>query len=199
MGMRSFDPVRVGELECTAWVAYYQRRWGTFLRAAFGLTRESFGLSWPATLRGGWWVLRANQVWAPYPDNDPDGARAYMCRFYELVVRRAGERFDPTEAARLEVEWWRAHRELQHDSDGVDDRELVEALAALYSFVYSVPAETVRVAARERSVAMLHSDRWNEDGRDPDSPLIAEERAALVRSYEALRTAVSQSARRRPA
>jgi hypothetical protein len=189
--MRSFDPVRVGELECTAWVAYYRRRWLTFLRAAFGLTRESFGLSVPATLRGGWLVLRANQVWAPYPDNDPDAARAYMERFYRLVVARSGERFDPTEAARREVEWWRAHRELQHDEDGqVDDRELVDALAALYSSVYSIPREEVQPAAEQRALAMAHSDRWVAEGSDPASPLIAEERSALIHSYEALRSAV---------
>jgi hypothetical protein len=191
--LRSFDPVRVGQLECDAWVAYYLRRWARFLRAAFGLTRESFGLSWPATLRGGWWVLRANQVWAPYPDNDPDAARGYMERFYRLVVARTGEGFDPTEAARLEVEWWRAHRELQHGDDGeVDDRDLVEALSSLYSYVYSVPPERVRLAAEERALAMIHSDRWVDQGRDPASPLIAEERAALIRSYEALRSAVGR-------
>jgi hypothetical protein len=189
--MRSFDPVRVGELECAAWVAYYRRRWPAFLRAAFGLTRESFGLSWPATLRGGWWVLRANQVWAPYPDNDPDAARAYMERFYRLVIERSGEDFDPVEAARREVEWWRAHRELQHDEDGeVDDRELVDALGALYSYVYSVPRDQVQVAAEQRALAMVHSDRWVDEGRDPASPLVAEEQAALIRSYEGLLDAV---------
>jgi hypothetical protein len=190
--LRSFDPVRVGELECDAWVAYYRRRWATFLRAAFGLTRESFGLSWPATLRGGWWVLRANQVWAPYPDNDPDAARGYMERFYRLVLGRSGEDFDPIEAARLEVGWWRAHRELQHDNGEVDDRELVSALTDLYSHVYSVRREDVTVAAEQRALAMVQSDRWVDEGRDPTSPLIADERASLIRSYEALRSAVSR-------
>jgi hypothetical protein len=188
--LRSFDPVRVGELECDAWVAYYRRRWARFLRSAFGLTRESFGLSWTATLRGGWWVLRANQVWAPYPDNDPDAAREYMRRFYELVIRRSGEDFDPAEAARLEVDWWRAHRELQHDGSEVDDRELVDALEALYSYVYSVPREDVRIAAEQRALAMARSDRWVDEGRDPASPLIGKERDALIRSYEALLAAV---------
>jgi len=195
MGMRSFDPVRVGELECTAWVSYYRRRWLTFLGAAFGLTRASFGLSWPATVRGGWLVLRANQVWAPYPDNDPDAARAYMRRFYELVGRNSAEGFDPAEAARLELDWWRAHRELQHDGDDVDVGELVGALAALYSHVYSVDRETVITAARERAAAMVSSDRWVDQGRDPASPLIAEERAALVRSYQALLGAVARTQR----
>ena len=95
MGMRSFDPVRVGELECEAWVTYYRRKWVRVLRAAFALTRESFGLSWPETLRGGWWVLRANQLWAPYPDNDPDGARRYMERFYRMIAAREGASFEP--------------------------------------------------------------------------------------------------------
>jgi hypothetical protein len=190
MGMRSFNPRRVGELECDAWVAYYLHQWGRLLRASFGLTRESFGLSWLDTLRGGWWVLRANQRWAPYPDNDPDGARRHMERFYRMVAARQGESFDPVEAARREVEWWRAHRELQHDRGEGDDRELVEALTQLYSYLYSVEPGSVRTAARDRALAMLHSDRWIDEGCNPASPLIDEERAALVRSYEALLAAV---------
>src|SRR4051794_34795896 len=186
MGMRSFNPTRVGELECDAWVAYYRRRWVALLRASFGLTRESFGLSVPDTIRAGWWVLRANQLWAPYPDNDPGGARRYMERFYRLVVARKEESFDPAEAARREVEWWRAHRELQHDRAEGDDRPLVDALTRLYAYVYSVPPESVQTAARERGHAMLHSDRWVAEGCDPSSSLIEEERSALVRSYEAL-------------
>src|SRR3954467_11721823 len=78
--MRSFDPRRVGSLECDAWVTYYRREWLKFLRAAISLTRQSFGLRWPATLWGAWLVLRANQLWAPYPGNDPDGARRCMRR-----------------------------------------------------------------------------------------------------------------------
>jgi hypothetical protein len=192
--MRSFNPTRVGELECDAWVAYYRRRWPTLLRASFGLTRESFGLSVPDTIRGGWWVLRANQLWAPYPDNDPDGARRYMERFYRLIVARKEEPFDPAEAARREVEWWHAHRELQHDRAEGDDRSLAEALTRLYSYVYSVPPESVQAAARERAHAMLHSDRWVAEGCDPSSRLIEDERAALVRSYEALLLAVRTEA-----
>jgi hypothetical protein len=192
--MRSFDPRRVGELECDAWVAYYRRRWPSLLRASFALTREAFGLSVPDTVRGGWWVLRANQLWAPYPDNDPDGARRYMERFYRMIVARQGEPFDPAEAARREVDWWRAHRELQHDRRAGDDSALVQALQRLYSYIYSVAPESVEIAARERAHAMLHSDRWIDEGCDPSSPLIDEERSALARSYGALLAAVRTDA-----
>ena len=36
---RSFDPRKVGSLECDAWLAYYRREWLRFLRAAVLLTR----------------------------------------------------------------------------------------------------------------------------------------------------------------
>jgi hypothetical protein len=110
--------------------------------------------------------------------------------FYRMVAARERASFEPAEAARREVEWWRAHRELQYDRDDGGDGELVEALVALNAYVYSVPPDSVRPAARERALAMLHSDRWIDEGCDPESPLIAEERAALVRSYRFLLAAV---------
>jgi hypothetical protein len=188
--MRDFDPRKVGRLECTAWVTYYQRRWLRFLAAAVSLTRQAFGLSWPATLRGAWLVLRANQLWAPFPDNDPDGARRCMRRFYQLVAEQHGETFDVDEAARLEVEWWRVHRELQHDRSDADERPLADAIAALYAHVYGTLAGEVAQAAAKRALAMRFSDRWIDEGQDPQSPLIAEERATLVASYASLLAAV---------
>ncbi len=184
---RSFDPRRVGSLETDAWVTYYRHEWLKFLRAAVGLTRHTFGLPWPQTLWGAWLVLRANQLWAPFPDNDPDGARRCMRRFYALVAGRYGERLEPAVAATHEVEWWRVHREHQH---GDGDAPLVAALVRLYAYVYAVPAEDVRVAAEQRAQAMEYSDQWVREGCDLPSPLVALERAALVRSYAGLLAAV---------
>jgi hypothetical protein len=196
---RSFDPRRVGQLECDTWVTYYRREWWAFLRAALLLVRHTFGLSWPATLYGAWLVLRANQHWAPYPDNRPDDARRCMRAFYSLVARRCGERLDAGEAARLEVEWWRVHRELQHtgvastpdgDPPAAGDAPLVEAISRLYGHVYGVSPADVTQAAAERALAMRLSDAWVEEGCARGSPLLPRERAALVRSYAALLAAV---------
>src|SRR3954454_985719 len=127
--LRTFDPVRIGRLETVAWVTYYRREWVKFLRAAVGLTYEAFGLGWPQTLYGAWLVLRANQLWAPVPDNDPDGARRAMAKVYGMAARRYHESIDPARAATLEVEWWRVHREHQRGPDsarrpgpGADER-----------------------------------------------------------------------------
>ena len=136
-------------------MTYYRHEWVPFLRAAVSLTRHTFGLPWPQTLHGAWLVLRANQLWAPFPDNDPEGARAAMERFYTLVRNRHGEAFDAVTASRLEVEWWRVHREHQHDSGNAGDGEgcsmaspliereraaLIRSYAALLAAVHQVPA-----------------------------------------------------------
>ena len=51
-------------------------------------------------------------------------------------------------------------------------------------------AAEVREAARLRAEAMDVSDRWVEAGSDPANPMLAQERALLVRSYAALLAAV---------
>ena len=91
---RSFDPRRVGSLETNAWLSYYRRDWLALLRAAVGLTRDTFALPWPQTLYGAWLVLRANQQWAPAA-NDPAAARQTMQRFYGLLRRRYAAALDP--------------------------------------------------------------------------------------------------------
>ena len=55
--LRSFDPVRLADLECRAWVGYYLRRWPRVLAASVGLVRVGFGMGWYRTLRGAWLVL----------------------------------------------------------------------------------------------------------------------------------------------
>jgi hypothetical protein len=169
-------------------------------------------------VQGAWLVLRANQLWAPYPRNDPDGARRCMRRFYALLRLAHGGPADPARAAALEVAWWAAHRDHQHhparpageqpaqhqaaqqqaaqhqpawDGAGFGDAPpLVTALARLYAYLYGADEATVRPAAEQRAAAMALSDEWVSQGCPPGSPLLAAERAALVRSYAALLTAV---------
>jgi glucose/arabinose dehydrogenase len=94
-----------------------------------------FGMGRRKTLYGAYLVLRANQKWAPYPDNDPDACRDLMRRFYLLVARDSRDlHIDPATAARLEVEWWRLHRAHQHDP-GVPGSELEQSLVDLYAYL----------------------------------------------------------------
>jgi hypothetical protein len=192
-GPRAFDPVVLGGRECDAWVAYYRHEWLRLLTASVGMVRAGFGMPWPRTVQGAWNVLRANQVWAPYPDNNPDAAREFMRRFYALVSADGQLRIDPVEASRREVEWWRIHRIHQRE-DNLSEDDLTAALCELYAYVYGAIAADVREAAWQRVVAMRLSDEWVAAGCDPNSELVAAERRALVASYSALLDAVGVAA-----
>jgi hypothetical protein len=163
------------------------------LVASVAMVRSAFEMSWPRTFVGAWLVLRANMVWAPYPDNDPDEARRLMRLFYRLLRKSSDAAFDPVRAAELEVEWWRVHREGQY-ADAAAGAEpppaLVAALAELYGYTYGVDPGSVREAAALRAEAMDVSDAWVEDGAKPGDARLARERALLVRSYAALLSAV---------
>jgi hypothetical protein len=185
--LRSFDPAHVADLEFRAWVGYYRRDWLSVLQSSVGLVRAGFGMNWPRTVYAAWLVLRASQLWAP-ADNDPEAARRCLRRFYGVVRTAYGVPEDIAEAARLEVEWWRVHRERQHDAEPADP--LVDAVARLYAFVYQAPHSDVRPAAAHRAYAMDLTDQWVAEGCRPDSPLLALVHTALVRSYAALLAAV---------
>jgi hypothetical protein len=189
--MRRFDPRAVGGLECRAWETYYRREWAAFLLASVRMVRAAFRMSWPRTLRGAWLVLRANQKWAPVPDNDPDTARALMRSFYALLgVSEPDARFTPARAAELEVEWWRAHRAHQGGEESFE--ALVDALTDLYAYTYDADPAVVRQAAELRAEAMDVSDAWVKRGCDSDDPELSRERALLVRSYASLLAAVHE-------
>lgn len=190
----TFDPVQLAEHECDAWVGYYRRDWRLVLRAAVGMVRVGFGMSWPRSLLGAWYVLRANQVWAPYPDNNPDAARRIMARFFALVARAHQLPLEPRRAAELEVAWWREHRILQRERTDDDETALVDALTRVYAYVYDRPEQELQEAARHRALAMRISDAWVAAGCDPADPRVAAERAELVTSYTSLRRAVGPAA-----
>jgi hypothetical protein len=112
-----------------------------------------------------------------------------MRRFYALIRLTYGEPANPAKAAELEIDWWRVHREIQHEPGRSQD-ELVESLIRLYGYLYGEPEEELRPAAAHRAKAMELSDQWVEEGCQPDSPLLPLEHAALVRAYAALLAAV---------
>jgi hypothetical protein len=195
-GLRSFDPLRIADLEYRMWVGYYRRRWTHVLAAAVRLLQLGFGTDLVGILQATWLMLRAVRLWAPFPDNDPDGAQTCMRKLYALVRLRFGEPADPARAAALEIGWWRAHRNRQYSADpaGKND-ELLESVIRLYCYLFGVTEAAVRPAATHRVQAMDLSDQWVREGCPPHSRLLTYERAALVRAYAALLAAVHREER----
>ena len=91
--LRSFDPLRIGDLEYRMWVSYYRRQWLRVLLAAVRLAWLGFGADWLLILQTAALLMRAVLLWAPFPDNDAEGAHACMSQLYGLIrlsLRRAG-------------------------------------------------------------------------------------------------------------
>ena len=179
--------MRVGSAECTAWAAYYRRTWLKVLTGVFGMVRHGFALGPVRDVVAAWYVLRANQLWAPYPANNPEAARRSMARFYGLANAAGRLRVDPERAATLELAWWRAHRERQHADAPAG--ELEDRLTDLYAYVYGADPGAVRPAARLRAQAADLSDAWVAAGCRLDDPTLAAERQTLIDSYAALAAA----------
>jgi hypothetical protein len=185
--MRNFEPILVARYEKDSWVAYYQRRWFTLLRLLIGLVRSTYGLSLWQAIRVGIPLTRAQLAFAPQ-DNDVPKAIAQMQQFFAYIKEKHGEDLDPHEAALAEVSWWVVHRKFFGCSD---QPEVIAAVACAYAAAYRVEPAVVHEAAHHRALAMVYSDAWVLSARDPNDPRLKQEEDELIKSYTALRRAVS--------
>jgi hypothetical protein len=188
--MRHFDPAKVARYEAQCWVVYYQKNWPALLRNLLGLIQSTFGLSLLQAMRAALFATRAQVAFAPFPDNNVPKAIASQREFYALIQRvnaKYGESFDPGTVAKLDVDWWVIHRERFGQTDNAP---LAAAVAELYAATYHMPAAGVLEAAQLRADAMIYSDRWVKESRDPQHPLVPQIEATLLKSYQALRMSI---------
>ncbi len=186
--LAQFDPQKLAHYETVNWVAYYQKRWSTLLRASVGMVREAFALSFAQAVYAAYLVARAEIAAAPFPDNDIPTAEKYMRRFYQYIKDIHKLHYDAEQAARLDVRWWIVHRQL---FDVQDKQPLVDAVCDLYEKAFGAEPSSARQAAEHRTRAMIYSDTWIKEGKVSDSPLIAQEEQALFECYAALKRALN--------
>jgi hypothetical protein len=84
--------------------------------------------------------------------------------------------------------WWVVHRKFFGHSD---HPEVAEAVACAYATAYRIDLALVREAAHHRARAMVYSDTWVLSERDPSDPRLQQEEDELIKSYTALKKAVS--------
>jgi hypothetical protein len=186
--IRKLDPRKLAHYEKENYVAYYQKDWLKLLRVSVGMVKESFGLSWLQAIYGAYLIARAEIAFAPFPDNNIPLTEAYVRRFYRFIKNVHGEDFDVEKATKLEVNWWGIHRNLFGNAE---NQELVVALECLYAEIYGTEMKKFRLAAYQRAMGMLYSDRWVNEGKAEDSPLLAKEEEALYLGYKALKEAIN--------
>ena len=183
-----FDARKLAYYEKENYVAYYQKRWLRLLNVSVGMVKQAFNLNLFQALYAAYLVARAEIAFAPFPVNDVPRAQAYMRRFYAFIARIHYLDFDVAQAAKLELNWWIAHRQLFGNKE---NQGLVDALMDLYTFIYKIDRARLQESVVQRAQGMLYSDLWVNGGRDPNSPLLAQEEEALYKSYQSLYNVVN--------
>jgi hypothetical protein len=154
--IRVFDPDEVARLETAMWRSYYDRRRLPLLGQLVALLQGQFHLQPLRALALAGLAARAAAVfqvgashvdyWRALPDLE---------RYYAGIRAVSEVPFDARRAARLELEWWIAHREVDDHPPG----DLEAALADLAAELYQVPAERLWTHAARRAEAMTIRDR----------------------------------------
>jgi hypothetical protein len=154
--IRVFDPDEVARLETAMWRSYYDRRRLPLFGQLVALLQGQFHLQplRAVTLAG--LAARAAAVFQVGASHaDYRRALPYLERYYAGIRAVSEVPFDPARAARLELEWWIVHREVEDHPPG----DLEAALAALAAELYQVPAERLAAHAARRAEAMTIRDR----------------------------------------
>lgn len=157
---RDFEPERLARLELRAWKAYYRRQPARLFALLVLANREQAGVGWRAAVLGGLWLARAASRFGSskgeYDRFLPDIIRGY--RALGIPSDRVAE------VARRELRWWVVRREIGSTAGAAAG----DAITALYSALYALPASDMAEAGRLRGLAAEVRDRGA--NTDPDGP-----------------------------
>ena len=157
---RDFEPERLARLELRAWKAYYRRQPARLFALLVLANREQAGVGWRRAVLGAIWLARAASRFGSstgaYDRFLPGITRGY--RALGIPLDRAEE------VARRELRWWVVRREIGSTAGAAAG----DAITALYSALYALPASEVAEAGRLRGLAAEVRDRGA--NVDPDGP-----------------------------
>jgi hypothetical protein len=177
--IRTFEPVRLADLELRMWQAYYAKENVRLFGLLVTLLREQYRYSWATAAREAFHLARAAATFGNARSNYevvlPDLEAAYGTARDWLRAR-----FDSNAVARSELAWWVARRVPGQDSP----EQIGSLIADEYALLYEVPRESVLKAAQLRAEAAALRDS---QAAQPDWERI---RRLLLDSYVALAAAV---------
>ena len=158
--LRTFDAAAVGKMDTDMWRSYYERRPLRLFEQMITLLGTQYGMRPLEAVVNAYRAAHAAFVFKDgHSRADYEKALPDLEAYYRDIASMSARPFDSKRAAALELEWWIVHRE--------NPPELPNALAALQSEIYGVPAGRFAEHARLRAQAM--------DLRDGKGAAITEE------------------------
>jgi len=188
--LRVFDAREVGRLETDMWRSYYDHEPVKLYRQLGELLRRQYGFPFWRSQLGAFYAARAAVVFQRGKQrSDYLLALPMLEKYYQLIADSSSTQFNVKTAAALEVEWWIIHRQrAEHDP-----KDLVNALAALQSEIYSQPAGDFIPHAQDRADAMIIRDERAAAGGVSETEW-AQIGQLLDRSWTSLHNAVQSKA-----
>ncbi|MBI4481881.1 MAG: hypothetical protein HY652_03215 [Acidobacteria bacterium] len=191
--VRTFDPRELALLEMGMWRAYYEHE---PLRLYWLLVKKLRRQTHFPFLHANVNAYRAAKAATVFQEGssraDYERVLPYLEAYYRAICRIGRLQSDPVRVARLELEWWIAHRERAR----LGEAALVQAIAASAAALYEVPAENLRDYARARAAAMLQRDRLAETHGAVTEAEWQEIGSKLLASYQGLAAALKSGTSR---
>jgi hypothetical protein len=148
------NPDRVAYFEAAGWRGYYDHKWIKMLRLIVALAHEQFHIPFPMSLLAGYYTTRASAAWVPV-DHDEQKVHRYLLKFYQVARRYSGLKFDVSEVADLELQYFDVHRRLSGNSE---KEEFLQTLINLHSKIFGITSEQAKESAEWRLPAATTVD-----------------------------------------
>jgi len=178
--LKAFDPGDMGQMEAAMWRSYYEGRWLQLGWQSMWIARTQYGFSVLDSLQLAKHAAVA-ALWFRKNTDDPE-CLPELEAHHAIVRKAAGARFDPAEAAQLELEWWKQRRR------SVPPEDYARTIAQLAALVYDVPRSQVLPASTRRANAMAYRDARRDGPMDDDEWRTIEQ--MLVGAYTPLKEAI---------
>lgn len=148
--IRAFDPDGMAISEAAMWRSYYEGRWVQLGWQAMRTARTQYGFSMLDSLR---LAKHAAVAALRFRGNTDDPSCLPELEAYYNIVRRAGmTRFDATEAAMLELEWWKQRRR------SIPPEAYARNISKLAALLYDTAPELTLEPSTLRAQAMAYRD-----------------------------------------
>jgi len=178
-----FDPAQMGLLESRMWKSYYEGRWVRLGWETMRVACGQYGYSW---WDGARLSFHAALSAAAFRKNSDDPlCLPELMKYYRIVLRSSPVRFDPTEAARLELRWWAERRR------NTPPETYSGTIARLSALLYGITPAEAASSATMRVEAMEYRDK-RRDGRMGDADWLWVERR-LTAAYGDLKERLDRS------
>jgi hypothetical protein len=157
---RGFDPQEMGRLESAMWRSYYDGRWLRLIGQTMQVSCDQYGFSWWDGAR----LSKHAAIAAMYFRRETNDPRCIgqLESYYGIVRHATRISFDVSEAARLELQWWKERRR------DVPPAQYARTIARLSGFIHGVDEKEAMESALLRTRAMVYRDA-RRDGKMTDA------------------------------